>query len=86
MSPTQCQADEIPATEQRAIFFDGPFSYPDPKGEKEETPYWTVYAGYADREPVRTVYQVSTYKRAKALAANMAKDRNLPLESEATPA
>jgi hypothetical protein len=76
-----------PATEpQRAIFFDGPFSKQDPKGERDESPYWTVYLGHDWGDPVRTVYQVNSFKRAESLAQAMSHDRKLELIHEALPA
>jgi hypothetical protein len=76
-----------PATEpQRAIFFDGPFSKQDPKGERDEQPYWTVYVGFDFCNPVRTVYQVGSFKRAESLAQAMSHDRKLELVAEAMPA
>jgi hypothetical protein len=80
-------ATNKPATEpQRAIFFDGPFSKQDPKGERDEQPYWTVYVGFDWGQPVRTVYEVNSFKRAETLAQAMSTDRKLELVAEALPA
>jgi hypothetical protein len=61
------------ATPTRAIFFDGPFSKADHKGERDESPYWTVY-------------QVNSFKRAENLAQAMSIDRKLELVADAMPA
>lgn len=87
MNSTQCKADSKPTTpEPRAIFFDGPFPKADPKGERDESPFWTVYLGRDWGDPVRTVYEVGSFKRAEALAQAMSHDRKLELVAEAMPA
>lgn len=80
---TVTAADKPANPEPRAVFFDGPHSKPDPKGEKDEQPFWTVYVGRDWGDPVKTVYQVNTFSRAASLAQAMAADRNLELVNDA---
>ena len=84
--PTECTAEPIQQTATRAIFFNGPFPKPDPKGERDESPYWAVYLGDQEAEPVAKVYEVHSFKRAQGLALAMATDRKLELVSDALPA
>lgn len=65
-----------------AVFFAGPEAAQDKYGD--EYPEWAVYAGDDDAEPVGKCYTVTSYERGLALARNMARDRRLPLEIEAS--
>jgi hypothetical protein len=65
----------------RGVFFHGP----EPKRNKDgdEIPYWSVYVGDADAEPVGKTYTVGTFDGAARLANLMSKDRSLELINEA---
>jgi hypothetical protein len=77
-------AETAPAGPWRGVYFDGP--QPDQDHEGEEIPVWLVYVGDEEAEPVDTVYHVYSFARALALAERIAKDRQLELIHEATPA
>ena len=68
----------------RGVFFDGPQS--DTNADGDEIPIWFVYVGNEQAEPQHTVYTVFSFDLANQLARNMARDRNLELIQDASPA
>lgn len=70
-------------TKATAIFCYGPESGGQDR-DGDEFPEWVVYAGDDEAEPVGKLYRCRTYEGAVGLANNMAKDRRLPLEMEAS--
>ena len=68
----------------RGVFFDGPQADQDPDGD--EIPTWQVYIGNEEAEPQHTVYTCFSFALAQDLANRMARDRNLELIQDATPA
>jgi len=72
-------------TKPTAVFCTGPESGGvDRNGV--EYPEWYVFAGDDEAEPVGKSYTCRTFEGAVSLARNMARDRRLPLELDASPA
>ena len=83
-SQTSMSHQEILAETFRAIFFRGP--QPKRNHDGDEIPIWFVFLGDTDGQPVRTCYELHSYRKAEALAKEMADDRKLELIHEAQPA
>ena len=86
MPPTTCTNPntDLRSASWRGVFFDGPQS--DTNADGDEIPIWHVYVGNEEAEPQHTVYTVFSFDLANDLAHRMARDRNLELIQDASPA
>ena len=86
MPPTTCTnpTTDLRAAQWRGVFFDGPQS--DTNADGDEIPIWFVYVGNEQAEPQHTVYTCFSFDLANDLAHRMARDRNLELIQDASPA
>ena len=73
------------ATRPVAVALDGPYAEQS-RYSGDEYPEWAVCLADSDGEPVGKIYRCRSYDAARRLAANMARDRRLPLEDESSPA
>lgn len=73
-------------TQATAIFCTGPESGGVDDRTGCEFPEWYVFAGDDDGEPTGRSYTCRSFDGAVSLARNMARDRRLPLELDASPA
>lgn len=73
-------------TKPTAIYCYGPESGGTDNINGVEYPEWYVFAGDDDGEPVGRSYTCRSFEGAVQLARNMARDRRLPLELDASPA
>ena len=86
MPPTTCTNPntDLRSATWRGVFFDGPQS--DTNADGDEIPIWCVYVGNEEAQPQHTVYWCWSFDLAQDLANRMARDRNLELVQDATPA
>ena len=86
MPPTTCTNPntDLRSASWRGVFFDGPQS--DTNADGDEILIWHVYVGNEEAEPQHTVYTVFSFDLANDLAHRMARDRNLELIQDASPA